>query len=212
MSYKFNPFTYHPGICAECGAMSGNAHTHITVAGKRREVPALYLCDTCGAADRMGHLARVTPISVYMWLTRTYIPRMTEGMEDGSIDPTINRAAGMHGTTSSALAIALAADVVSAIELTESLGRELCGLDPESEAEPLPGNPFPMTPMTRPEPAASDGAELAALLDLRREADGTVTYACPNPTCPDGNRHPLSFAADVMPVELVEALIGHLPE
>lgn len=205
MSYKFNPFTYQPSICAECGAVSGRAHTHITVAGKRHGVPALYLCDTCARADQAGLLARVTPVSVYVWLTQTYIPRMTESMADGSIESSINYAAGQRGTTSAALATALAADVLSAIELTEALGRELCGLDADPEPE------FPMTPMVRPE-SELDGAALAAQLDLRREADGSITYACPNPTCPDGNRHDLSFAADVLPIEMVNALIGALPE
>ena len=190
MSYKFNPMDYTPDVCAGCGGMSGLEMARIMVAGESREVPAVYLCDRCAAH---GTPAGVTPIRAFVWLTGTLIPKalLASGQFGDDQGP-------MGGLISSMIL----AEADAANALASDLARELAGVDPEPE----PFSSFNGSPM------APGGAELAAMLDLRREADGTVTYACPNPSCPDGNRHPLSFAADVMPVELVDALIGHLPE
>lgn len=208
MSYTFNPMTYSPDVCPQCGQGSGLGNAHVMVAGESREVPGIYLCDIHAQAGG-GLVPEVTPVKVFIYLTGQMIPKGLLAAE---------RYGNAASPTGAMIGAAIMGEVEASAALAEDLMRELSGGGPECEAEPVvmavPADDRTAAAFDYHEHYEADAAEMAAAMDFRREADGTVTYRCPNPDCPEGNRHPMDFAAvlwDSMPVEFINALQAHIP-
>lgn len=196
MPYKFNPLAYDMLSCVECGTSipltEASEEARVQTADGAREVPGLWVCKACES-----HVSHVEQTAAFIWLTGTLIPQgLTFAMSAAKSDSTDLGAALMG--------LMIAEDVQKGNDLAAILAHELTGAPAAPEGEPQD--------VADPMPAVDDrAADFAAQLDVRREADGSVSYACPNPVCPVG-RHNLANIADVLPINVVAALVGSLPE
>lgn len=196
MSYKFNALSYDMLSCVGCGAgiplTMAAEQARVQTADGAQEVPGLWVCRACES-----HASHVEQIAAFVWLTGTLIPEGLKFAVSVAKDDNTDLMTAISG-------LMIAQDVDAANKLASVLARELAGIPAEQPQAAPQAVPDPM-------PAGERGPELASLLDMRREADGTVSYACPNPVCPVG-RHNLAEFADALPIEIVNALIGALPE
>lgn len=196
MSYEFNPLDYDMLTCVNCGTgipLTGWdwEQARVQMADGAHEVPGLFVCKACDS-----YASHVEQIAAFIWLTGTVIPQGMAFAISVANDDNADLMTAMSG-------LAIAQDVEIGNELAGLLARELAGIPAAPEPEPQ-DVPDPM-------PADEQGEMIAAMLDMRREADGTVSYSCPNPVCPVG-RHNFTEMADSLPINLVAALIGSLPE
>lgn len=219
--YKFAAVSHNVDICVECGIQIPETDPEINVTvileGDVREVPGLLRCVSCAAWVELGTIRSAVDLKgAHAWLTERFVPmwmiRATE------IDAQLRQLAyaGMSKD-----AVAAAAEAMEFLKDSGEIIGEATGLaDALNEHFGIGFNPDAMRDamariLKEEQPVYSEDElnGLIAGLDLRREPNGEVTYACPNPTCPaDGDRHPLSFAEPILTDQVVEALIGRLPE
>lgn len=182
MPYKFNPVEYDMLSCVECGTGIPLMNWDVQHARVALAADAREVPGLYVCKACGLHATHVAPSVALAWLAGTLIP---EGLKF-ALDVARNDTTDLETLIGGAL---IMQDVETANELAGALWRALAG----AEAQDAPG------------PAATAAPE------MRREEDGTVSYACPNAECPDG-RHNFTEMADKLPINIVAALIGTLPE
>lgn len=201
---KFNPLDYDMLHCAECSTpIPMNAWdvdlARVQMAAGPREVPGLYVCKEC-----VSHAVHVEPIAAFVWLTSVIIPeglRFAKSVADDEDAPLLLAVSGLM----------IAQDVQAGNDLANDLARELAAVEqPAHAAGPVDGD-APADPFPADEGDVIAARELVAQLDMRRDADGVITYACPNPVCPVG-RHGFAELVDALPMHIVVALMDAIPE
>lgn len=220
--YKFDALTHNVDICVECGVTipeeDPENEVTITLEGDERVVPGLRRCVSCAAWVELGTLRSAVDLKdARVWLTERFIPiwmlRATElSAELAQLAYSGGGRPAATAAASEALEFLRASGeiIADATKLGDALNEHFgIGFNPAAMQEAM------QRILREDQPVYSDEEidVLIVSLDLRREPDGQVTYHCPNPTCPEiGDRHPLSFVEGVLTDQVVEALIGRLPE
>lgn len=224
--FEFNPVTHSIDTCVECGdAIPTDIDVplvFVELDGETRKVGGLYRCLACQAFIEIGAISSNIDLkAAYEWLRNRIMPSGMLKMTEAENALTVFTLSGAPVDAEAMEAIAelttfmltagpelmVAGDLMDALDEhfgTESMEYvrdrmvDLLHKDAEEEVKDMSGDELD---------------ELIEGLDLKRGEDGTVTYACPNPTCPDGeSRHPLAFAEPILPDRVVAALVGRLPE
>jgi hypothetical protein len=224
---EFNPATYEMGNCVECGdklpedGLTGGRF-YFEVKSTRYEVPGLHRCVSCRGLIESG--LTVTAVSLkaaHEWLGKAYLPDSLATLLRLKAELSAAVATG-RANTPEAMGMAMAGLVTleasvepygTASEAFDALEAHLGLSSADLVVERANARFAERLREEAPDMTDAQMAQLYDSLDLKREADGSVSYACPKPACPEGNsRHPLGFAEDVMPTKFVEYLVGRLPE
>jgi hypothetical protein len=218
--YEFTPLTHNVDICVECGIKIPEDDPENTVSiileGEERVVPGLLRCTSCAAFVELGTARSAVDLkAAHAWLMQRLIPKfmlrvMELEMEVRALSLT-GPSAGRIVTAFEVLRFLIDSDELMdlAAGLADDLGQHL---SIETTQEMMQEY---MQALIRESHPVYTEAELDGFierLDLRREPNGDVTCVCTNPDCPADNRHPLSFVEAVFSDQIVEALVGRLPE
>lgn len=221
--FEFNPREHEPENCVECGeAVPMDIEPTKVVIGLEGEtyaVEGLYRCISCQAFIEAGAISSSVDLkAAHEWLTYSALPNALASM--WLLQGQLMQATPRGGRKPGPQAIALSVFAMKFLEVTgpslDQAARLADLLDEHFGVDSSAGVEARMWEAIReaqPKRSEQELDEYITRLDLRREPDGTVTYACSNEDCPEGNsRHPLGFAEHVMPTELVEAIIKRMPD
>lgn len=180
MGYKFNPATYQLTACANCGGELEKDDVTRARVTVNGENREVPALYVCKACAHVP--AHVEAVDALRWLITVVVPQ-GYAYASGVADD------GKASPAQLMAALMILQDARDGEALAHDLAVMTGGGKDGEEAT---------------------GTVLAAVLDLRREDDGKVSYRCPNSAC--GGRHELAEVADSLPLPLVASLVGSLPE